>query len=37
VKEVILGNLQSTPFLNPSPPGGRRHLGTRRSTKHNYV
>ncbi len=27
VKEMILKNLQSTPFLNPSPQGGRRRTG----------
>ena len=31
VLEVIAKNLQSTPFLNPSPQGGRR-LRTRRNT-----
>jgi very-short-patch-repair endonuclease len=32
VKQVIFKALQSTPFLNPSPQGGRKRLGTSRSS-----
>ena len=29
VKDAILSELESTPFLNPSPQGGRRRIGKR--------
>jgi very-short-patch-repair endonuclease len=29
VKDTILSELKSTPFLNPSPQGGRRRIGQR--------
>lgn len=30
VKEIILNKLQSTPFLNPSPQGGRRRMARKK-------
>ncbi len=36
VKEVVLKSLQSTPYLNPSPQGGRKISGNRR-VKTNHL
>jgi len=36
VKEVVLKSLQSTPYLNPSPQGGRKTSGNRR-VKTNHL
>jgi very-short-patch-repair endonuclease len=36
VREVILKNLQSTPYLSPSPQGGRRQRARAKDTSQNH-